>query len=185
MGCGCGCNSCGDAGLLSGLSAPLMSGMADPMHVGAWFRIGAEFEGWHRLEDLFVDTQGLQQALNASDYVRNARVYKVAGVINPFIVIEGESNREYGQAKHLRDSVLSVVDRTNVINYGSVQFEAETYDAQTGEATQTVEEAPRNQTGQGSGFMDEIGRQLGLPTQEMKWVLIGGGALLVVLLLKK
>lgn len=180
----CGCADCGQS---DALLAGLMSGLTDPMHVGAWFRLGVEMSGWERLDDLFVDVGRIQSRLNGSGYVQGVQVYKQSGVVNPFIQIEGSSAREYGQSRHLKDAVLSVVGSLHPINAGSVQFEAETYSASTGEPTHTYEEAPINQSGPGagSGIFDSLARQIGIQATEAKWLAIGGGVLLVVLLTRK
>lgn len=166
-----------------------------PVHLNAPFTLGVEVNGWGRIEDLFVDTEQLRVALDRSSYVTpGVQVYKAAGVINPFIVVEGRSGREYGSATHLKDAVLSVLGQFNVLNRDTVQFQAETYDPQTNAPqTGTYQAAGIDNTpgaypqlsypGSG-GLVDSIGQAFGLD-QTGTYVLIGGGALVTVLLLRR
>lgn len=162
-----------------------LQGISDPIHRGAWFRLGVEVSGWGDLEDLWVDLEEIRHALDDSGYVvPGVQVWKQAGVINTFVVVEGKSGREYGQAMHLRDAVLSVIGNLHVLNYGSVQFEAETYDASSGTRTTTVIEAPRNQTVAG-GVTQQIMSGLGVTQKEANILAIGGVALVVLFVLKR
>lgn len=162
-----------------------LGAISDPIHRGAWFRLGVEINGWGDWEDLFVDLDEIRRALNDSGYVvPDVQVWKQAGVVNAFVVVEGKSGREYGQALHLRDAVLSVMSNLHVLNYGSVQFEAETYNASSGTPTTTVVAAPRNQTIAGS-VTQTIASGLGVSQKEAMILALGGGALLLLLVLKR
>ena len=98
-----------------------------PVHVGARFSLGFEFDKGLTLEIEPV-MQAIQARLRASGYVStDTRISWLAGYVNPFVVIEGKSGREYGSASHLKDAVLSVVENVWPIDAGTVRFEAETY----------------------------------------------------------
>lgn len=166
-----------------------------PVHRGAPFSLGVEVNGWGRLEDLFVDTEQLRVALDRSDYVvPGVQVYKASGVVNPFIVVEGQSGREYGSATHLKDAVLSVMGNYNMLNRDTVRFTAQTYDPASN-ATQTatytaagVDDGagayPNLAYPGGGDFIDIIGGRFGLD-RTGAYVVTFGGALIGFLLLRR
>ncbi len=170
-----------------------LGALLPPIHLFAPFSLGVELS--ELAGPRAIDTEAIRQALSASDYVLPAvQVYQKAGFFNPYIVVEGYSGREYGSATHLRDAVLSVIEAATrgaaTINYGSVGFEAETYDPLSG-ATQTARydastgSATQAGPGQTQSIASWISRSLGISGTEASAVLIGGGALLLVLLLKR
>lgn len=161
-----------------------LRGIGDPIHVGAWFRLGVEINGWGTWDDLFVDVDQIRQALDASGYVvPGVQVWKQAGLINAFIVVEGKSGREYGQALHLRDAVLSVISGLHPINAGSVQFEASTYDAGSGAETSTYVTAPRNVPS--APITQPIASALGVDTQTATYLAIGAAVVLGIVILRR
>lgn len=189
--CNCTHNDNGMGALAAGYG---LRGVTDPIHKGARFSLGVEFEGLYRIDDLFVDTEALRTALINSGYVTwNTQVYKQAGIINPYIVVEGGSGREYGSALHLRDAVLSVIQATHRIDASTLSFEAETYNPQTqaptvaryDAATGGAVYAPATQGADSfSGIFDSIAVSLGVTRSQA--VMIGaGGAILGVIFLKR
>ena len=189
--CNCTHNDNGLGALAAGFG---LRGITDPIHKGARFSLGVEFAGLYRIDDLFVDTEYLRTALINSGYVTsNTQVYQKAGIINPYIVVEGGSGREYGSALHLRDAVLSVIQATHRIDAGTLSFEAETYNAQTqaptvaryDAATGGAVYAPASSGSDSvSGIFDSIAASLGVTRSQA--VMIGaGGAILGLVLLKR
>lgn len=171
-----------------------LRGLTDPVHVGAPFSLGVELMGLWYANDLFFDAESLRKALIASGYVLgNVQVYQKAGIVNPYIVIEGQSGREYGSATHLRDAVLSIVQASYHIDAGTIGYEVQTYNAQTqaqtvarydaaaGSATQ----APgTSAAGAVSGIVDKIATSFGV-TQSQALLIGAGGAIVGVILLKR
>lgn len=102
-----------------------------PIHYGARFSLGVELAEWWAdtsFRELPDAMALIRQRLVQSGYVDSStRVYQLSGYLNPFIVIEGGSGREYGSATHLKDAVLSIVETVAAIDAASVRFEAETY----------------------------------------------------------
>ena len=119
---------------------------------------------------------------------------KVAGVINPFFVIEGESSREYGSASHLKKAIGDVIQSLGYrIKPGSVNFYADVYNAQTGQNSQIQDVGANNQDSSNSNssacnfktmkLQDYLACQLGVtPTTAVTVGVIGGlvGALLLI-----
>ena len=189
--CNCTHNDNGMGALAAGYG---LRGITDPVHIGAPFSLGVELTSWASIDD-FVDENALRRALDSSGYVRpGVQVYQMAGVFNPFIVVEGQSGREYGSATHLRDAVLSVVQSQYTIDPASIRFEAQTYnpqtqartvaryDAQTGGSAQYA--PPATSGADVSGIFDQIAGSLGVTRSQA--VMIGaGGAILGLILLKR
>lgn len=114
-----------------------------PNQSGASFALSFEANGWDLLTDLSIWTtnqllENIRLAVQASGFVQTpVRVYTLNDSpinFNPYVVIEGRAAYAHSSASHLRDAILSAVQ--NVISYdaGSVRFEADTYNPQTGEA---------------------------------------------------
>lgn len=170
---------CGQQIGLLGLAA-----ITDPIHYGASFSLGVE------LTFVYPDTEAIRHALNSSDYVRSGvNVYKLSGYINPFIVIEGQSGREYGSASHLKDAVLSVIENHYELNRSSVRFEAQTYQVGSGAPTTgrydasvggSASEAPLEPISMNP--IDGIAKILGVTRNEAMVIGIGGAVVGVVLL---
>lgn len=191
----CSCTTHNDNGMGALAAGYGLRGITDPIHKGARFSLGVEVSGWYRIDDLFVDTEALRTALINSGYVAaNTQVYQKAGIINPYIVVEGGSGREYGSALHLRDAVLSVIQSMHRIDAGTLGFEAETYNAQTNAptvarydaATGGAVYAPTTSAGPGSfsGVIDSLATSLGV-TQTQAVLIGAGGAILGLVLLKR
>lgn len=170
-----------------------LRGITDPVHIGAPFSLGVELTSWASIDD-FVDEEALRRALAGSGYVQaSVQVYQMAGVFNPFVVVEGHSGREYGSATHLRDAILSVVQDQYRIDPASVRFEATTYNPQTQAQSVARYDAPTGGAQYApaaagadtfSGVFDSIAGSLGVTRSQA--VLIGaGGAILGVILLKR
>lgn len=189
----CNCKH-NDNGMGALAAAYGLRGITDPVRIGAPFSLGVELTSWASIDD-FVDEEALRRALASSGYVQaSVQVYQMAGVFNPFVVVEGHSGREYGSATHLRDAVLSVIQSQYTIDPASIRFEATTYNPQTQAQTiarydaQTggAQYAPRVPAGSNSfsGIFDSIAGSLGVTRSQA--VLIGaGGAILGVVLLKR
>jgi len=148
------CNNSSGLGALTGR----------PVRLGAPFQLGVELSDWYldlsfeELPDLLVR---MESALTRSGYVSGlVKVYQIAGSLNPFIVIESYSGREYGSDQHLKDAVLSVLSGLYTkLNYASVTFTAETYDPTSGTTAITTTPAPRSSTG--VNVLDQIGGTIG------------------------
>ena len=170
-------------------------GALDPIHVGAPFSLGVEISGWWYIHDMMVDVDVIRLKLDASGYVQpGVQVYQMAGVINPFIVVEGRSGREYGSADHLKDAVLSVIASLNTADYSTVRFEAQTYSAATGSGSTARYDAPLGGSANYapaaagsdglSSALDQLAVWMGVSRTQA--ALIGaGGALVGILLLKR
>jgi len=136
MSCKSGCRNCRNCrASLGSLDLP-------PIQAGASFSLGVQVSGWDIATDWdYWTTQGLldqiQQAVQSGGFVQiPVRVYtlnKSAFNFNPFVVIEGRARYAHGSASHLRDAVLSAVQTVISYDAGSVRFEADTYNAQTGQ----------------------------------------------------
>lgn len=172
-----------------------------PVHLGAPFQLGVELAEWGT--DLAVEVldpfdwsttafpdllRSMESKLAGSGYTSGlVKIYRLAGYVNPYIVVESYSGREYGSDQHLKDAVLSVLASLYPkLNYGSVTFSAETYDPATGQTQITTTPAPRESTG--SGVLDQVGQTIGstfgLDTQSA--LLLGAlGAVGLVLLLRR
>ncbi len=187
------CNCTNDNGMGALAAAYGLRGINDPVHVGAPFSLGVELTSWASVED-FVNEENLRQALALSGYVQaNVQVYQMAGVFNPFIVVEGGSGREYGSALHLKDAVLSIIKSQYTIDPASVRFEAQTYNAQTQAQTITRYDAPTGGSAQNaasgaggavSGIVDKIATSFGV-TQSQALLIGAGGAVVGIFLLKR
>lgn len=192
MSCGCGGDCCKQpdprGALLSGLMGDL-----PPIHEGAWFSFGAEIDGFSVSDYLYFenDLRKIRIALENSDYVWPTKVEKAAGVVNPYIVIEGESSREYSSASHLKKAVSDVIQSLGYrFDAGSVNFYAHTYDAATGQPTQTDQTGANNQastTGcnlNTQGFTNYIACQLGVTPTSAATIGVVGGLVAALLLVK-
>lgn len=170
-----------------------------PVHRGAPFSLGVEIShGWYTNSGIpipsptSIDANGIALDLMQSGYVEGyANVYQLSGWLNPFIVIEGYSGREYGSDLHLKDAVLSVLSNTYAVDESTVRFEAQVYDPETGAAAVSRYDAPTGgsagaapREAGGSSPIDTLANWLGVsPTNA---ALIGaGGALLLLLVLKR
>lgn len=167
-----------------------------PVHLGAPFQLGVEFSDWW-LDTSFKDLSQIlieiESALAASGYTAGqVKAYQLAGYINPFVVIESYSGREYGSDAHLKDSVLSVVSKIYPqINYGTVTFQVETYDPSTGQTQTIFQPSPIAAAGTSPGVgsaVDSIGQSLGsvFNVDATTGLVIGAvGAVALILLLKR
>lgn len=178
----------------SGEGAGGLGALLPPVHIGAPFSLGvevSEFSGGPRA----IDIEQIRLALAASDYVLpSVQVYQMGGYFNPFVVVEGSSGREYGSATHLKDAVLSVIQAATAgaatVNFGSVRFEAETYEPSTGGAQTTRFDAPLGGGASGapqviSSLTQSIASYFGLSADEAKLILIGGAAILALVVLRR
>lgn len=135
-----------------------------PVHQGAPFQLGVELSDWYAdlsFEELPDLMTRMEAALSRSGYVSGlVKVYQLAGVVNPFLVVESYSGREYGSDQHLKDAVLSVLSGLySKLNYASVTFTAETYDPASGTTAITTTPAPRSSTG--VNVLDQLGGTIG------------------------
>jgi len=181
-----GCNCASGLGALTGR----------PVHLGAPFNLGVEFRDWWldtSFKDLSQILTEIESALAASGYISGQiKAYQLAGYLNPYVVIEGYSGREYGDDRHLRDAVLSVVDRIYPdIDWATVQFQVETYDPSTG-ATETVfQPSPIIAAGTSPGVgsaVNSLGQSIGnvFQVDATTGLVIGAvGAVALILLLKR
>ena len=162
-----------------------------PIHAGAAFSLGVELAGAWNINDLFVDVDAIRRALDASGYVRpGVQVYQQAGIINPFVVVSGESGREYSKASHLRDAVLSVMQGLNTLNLDTLKFQANTYDPNTGTVLTVIDDNSGGGSGSGDGKngIDDFAKKLGelFKVSPSTGLLIGAvGALALVLIIKR
>lgn len=163
-----------------------------PVHLGAPFQLGVEMSDWYldlSFEELPDLLTRMESKLAGSGYTSGlVKIYQLAGTLNPFIVVESYSGREYGSDQHLRDAVLSVLSSLYPkLNYASVTFTAETYDPATGQTSITTTPAPR-ETVTGSSIVDQVGATIGdavgLDTQS--GLLLGAlGVVALVLLVRR
>lgn len=135
-----------------------------PIRKDAPFQLGVELQDWWQdlsFEELPDLMTRMEAALSRSGYVSGlVKVYQLAGVVNPFIVVESYSGREYGSDQHLKDAVLSVLGSLyNKLNFASVTFTAETYDPTTGTTAISTTPAPRSSTG--VNVLDQLGGTIG------------------------
>jgi hypothetical protein len=172
----------------------LMGGINDPVHVGAPFSLGVEFTGWWEdmsFRELPQVLAAIQSKLTASGYTRGlVRVYQLAGYLNPFVVAEGYSGREYGRASDLRDAILSVIaSEYSGIDFGSVRFETTTYNPTTGQTQQSRTDTPEGSgpppPPPGPGLLDQLAQSLGTTKDEAQMLMLGGGLLLAIALMKR
>ncbi len=156
-----------------------------PIHAGAAFSLGVELAGAWNINDLFVDTDMIRRALDASGYVRpGVQVYQQAGIINPFVVVSGQSGREYGSASHLRDAIISVMQGINTLNLDTLKFQADTYNPETNAPSTTAS----NNAASGAGVLDQAGAAVGnlFNVSPSTGLLIGAvAALALVLIIKR
>lgn len=160
----------------------------NPVHIGAPFQLGVELSGWYAdvsFRELPQLLQQMEAALSRSGYTSGlVKIYQIAGSLNPFIVVDGYSGREYGSDKHLRDSVLSVLSSIyQNLNYSSVTFTVATYDAQTGQQQVTTTPAPREMPN--GSFPVQVGDTLGsvFGVDAQTGLIIGAFGLLVIITL--
>lgn len=193
MSCGCGSECCKQSdALLSGLSGIL--GELDPIHESGWFSYGAELIGTSVIGDLMTTViDNIREAVNKSGYAYANDVRHASGYLNPFIIIEGGSGREYGSADHLKKAITDTIQGLGYrVNTGSINFYASTYNPQTGEPTQTESVGPNNKSSSRKPdckwdeleLTDYVACQLGITTSSAMVVGAVGGLLAVVLLSK-
>jgi len=170
----------------------LMSGVGDPVRQGSQFALCIEFTDYY--EQIWppplADTMAaISTAIQNSGATQGlVRVYQLAGVVNPFICVEALAGHDYSHAYDLRDGVLAVIaSQYSGINYGTVRFQATTYNPQTGETAES-----RTDTPEGSGppvpetsFFDSIAKSLGVGKDEAQLLVFGGAALLLVMVMKR
>lgn len=171
-----------------------MLGALDPIHESAWFSYGAELAGTSVIGDLMTTViDNIREAINQSGYAYANEVRHAAGTINPFIIIEGGSGREYGSADHLKKAITDTIQGLGYrVNTGSINFYASTYNAQTGAPTQTESVGPNNQSSGKQGncnwnnstLTNYIACQLGV-TPSNALVIGAMGGLVGVILLSK
>lgn len=168
-----------------------------PIQNGSSFSLGVELSGWDTLTDLsYWSKDGLlaaiKKAVESGGFVQiPVRVYFLTGNINwnPFLVVEGKAFYSHSSASHLRDAVLSAIGSVINFNAGSVRFEADTYDAATGqlntEPSKRRYDAPAGGNNQAPpetpkeidwpDFIDTLSIELGVS----QWGIVGGLTLLV------
>jgi len=179
---------CHERDLIGGLMGDLTG---KPVHKGARFSLGVEINNYILFQD---DLELMMTALGQSQYVGpQIKVSQLAGVINPFIMIEGTSGREYGSDHHLEDAILSVIQGQGYsLNLETVRFEVQTYDPETGQTGTTRRDTPAGGSasnapppGAKTSFWDDIAKELEISKSEAQLMIIGGGALLLVLLARR
>lgn len=170
-----------------------------PIQAGAAFSLGVEVSGWNIATDWdYWTTQGLldqiQQAIQQSGFVQiPVRVYtlnKSFVNFNPFVVVEGRANYSHSSASHLRDAILSSIQTVIGFNAGSVRFEADTYNPQTGQLNTDPSQrrydapsggnnaAPPAPPNSGIDWPDSIDK-LAYEFNVSQWTVVGVGALIL------
>ncbi len=170
----------------------LMAGVDQPVKQGAPFAICAEFTNYYEqwwpppLDDTMSAISTAIQNSGATQGL--VRTYQLAGIVDPFVCVEAQAGHDYSHGYDLRDGVLAVIaSQYSGINYGTVRFETTTYNPTTGATQQS-----RTDTPAGSGppvpetsFFDSIAKALSVTKDEAQMVVFGGGALLLVLLMRR
>ncbi len=172
----CQCEQSGLGHLMGQLSLP-------PVKKGARFQFGYNVgytAGGFRAE-------GVAEATNAAGVTFDATSSYLAGVLNPFIALEGRSNADWNSGSDFRDALYNAIAGAGYpIQPESIQFNVET--VQGGYTLPPVSSTgpPGASAGGAVGdFFDEIAGSLGVSKQTAQAIAIGGGVLLAVLFLKK
>ena len=155
--CGCGCGKCG-----SGLLGLLGDLRLAPMYAGDRFSFGFEstLGGGPGFGSNPFSYEGIATLIEDAGLSYNTRSYQAAGIINPFIVIDGVSAQNWDSASDLRDSIFSVVQSAGYWpNSSTIRFEAETHP----EDTQAVTTQRSDSGVPSSGLnLDSISSKLGI-----------------------
>lgn len=182
---GCACNR--SSQLLGGLMGAL-----DPIHIESYFELSLEMDVKCYSASGCVwaleNEREIQAAINESDYASGVEVYRIAGVINPYIVIRGYSAQDFGSADHLRKGILDTITAAGYLfNAGSVRFQADTYDPTTGEPTTTRDDRPLDTTPDPNApsWFDQLALDLGVEKQTATYLIIGGAVLAIALIAKR
>lgn len=167
-----------------------------PIHQGASFSLGVEIDVDCNSASGCVwmdsDEESIREALNRSGYViPGVLVYQLSGALNPFIVIEGASGREYGSANHLRDAIISVMRGLGYfLNTSALRFQADTYDPQTGAPSTGRYDAPIGGgtspppdvvSDIGAGIVDTISDAFSIDRSTATLIGVGAGVLVLIL----
>lgn len=124
---------------LSGLMGQI--GLA-PIKAGAAFQLGFNEP---LLRDLFADPAEIAGWVVGAGLARDARSYKYAGAVYPFIVLEGRSTRDYPSGGDLKDALLSVIVMNGYdVDFSTVQFH---FEAAPGSAPPVVHTGPPGSPG--------------------------------------
>jgi len=175
---GCQCEESGLYGLMGQLSLP-------PVKKGARFQLGYNVgytAGGFRAE-------GVAEATNSAGLTFDAISSYLAGVLNPFIALEGRSNRDWNSGSDFRDALYNAIDGAGYpIEPQSIQFNVET--VQDGYTPPPVSStrppgAPVGTTPVLQGFFDEIAASLNVTRETAQMITIGGGFFLLLLVFKR
>lgn len=183
----CCCDQSGLSGLygLDGLNGLMGQLSLPPVKKGARFQFGYNVgytAGGFRAE-------GVAEATNAAGLTFDAVSSYLAGVLNPFIALEGRSNRDWNSGSDFRDALNNAIAGAGYpIEPQSIQFNVET--VSDGYTPPPVSSTRPPGTGGGSqipgaDFFDQIAASLNVTKQTAQMLAFGGGLLLLVMVLKR
>jgi len=129
--------------------------------------------------------------LNAAGITQGAVSFKLAGVVSYYIAIEGHAGRDYASASDLRDAIYqALVSGGYSIDPASINFNPEVVGG-AGPAPMVVYTGPAATGGgaapqlPGTSIFDDIASSLSVTRNTAQALVIGGGLLLLVMILKK
>jgi hypothetical protein len=185
VGCQSGMGCCSGFGLsgLYGLDNLMGDLSLPPVKKGARFQFGYNV-GY--LGEGFI-ASGVGETLNQSGLTDSAVSYQIAGMLNPFIAVEGKSNRDWNSGTDFRDAIYNAINGAGYpIEPSSIQFNVETvsggYTAPPVSSTRPPGTSGRSI---GTSFWDEIAAGLGVPKGTAQAIGLGVGAILLILIAKK
>lgn len=174
------CN-CGDNHLLGALSLP-------PMKQGMRFQFGYN-TGYGTGP---VQVSDIADMLNAQGITQNAVSYKLAGVLSYYNTIEGQAGHDYASASDLRDAIYNALIAGGYsIDPASINFNPEVVSG-AAPGPQVIYTGPGAGGGggvptaiPGTGIFDQVAASLGVTRNTAEAVIIGAGALLLIMIMKK
>lgn len=166
-----------------------------PVPSGSYFEYGIELTNW------FIDTSTwaedneqflryIEQKL-ADFGVGDVYASILKGYLNPFLVIQGKNYYAYSTARELQDAITAQVRAAyKNANVGTIRFEVDTYDTNTGQRDTYRYDAPKGGTATNAppvpqtDTLSEWASSLGMSKDAL--VLLGlGGLVLTVVLVKR
>ena len=174
------CCACGSDHLMGALSLP-------PINRGMRFQFGYN-TGYTTGP---FEAADIARMTNAAGITQDAVSYVLSGTISYYIVIEGKAGRDYASASALRDAIYnSLVSGGFSIDPASINFNPEVVTG-TGSGPQVIYTGPGAPgsgvpaTVPGTSIFDDIAASLGTTRNTAQAVVIGGGLLALILIMKK
>ncbi|HMV86806.1 MAG TPA: hypothetical protein PLD20_17940 [Blastocatellia bacterium] len=167
-----------------------------PVPSGSYFEYGIELTSW--FVDMSTWAEDNEQFLRYIEQklavfgIGDVYASILSGYLNPFLVIQGKNYYDYHTARELQDAITAQVRAAyKNANMGTIRFEVDTYDLNTGQKQTYRYDAPQGGTATNApppsppkDFLNEWALKLGMTKDELILLGLGGLALTVVVVKK-